>query len=142
MPQILVSVLKVWVLWVQGKVRMTTGLPFCSQATTFSVFPRAFSSESWEGPPWASEEGRAKRVGSGALVLNSSLVLLWSGVLICEASAQAGVGILLRETSPSFFCKQTTFLRSGGRGPLPAPSPLQPGPWAAGGPSPFLVLRE
>lgn len=43
MPQILVSVLKVWVLWVQGKVRMTTGLPFCSQATTFSVFPRAFS---------------------------------------------------------------------------------------------------
>lgn len=42
MPQILVSVLKVWVLWVQGKVRMTTGLPFCSQATAFLSVPSGF----------------------------------------------------------------------------------------------------
>lgn len=42
MPQILVSVLKVWVLWVQGKVRMTTDLPFCSQATTFLSVPSGF----------------------------------------------------------------------------------------------------
>jgi hypothetical protein len=35
----------------------------------------------------------------------------FSVFLICQASAWAWVGELLIQTGPSFFCKQTTFLR-------------------------------
>ena len=84
------------------------------------------SQEPWEAPPGGLLRREGQRGGSGALVLNSSLACQWSGFLICSASTQARVGILLMETSPSFFCKQTTFLRWGGRGPWAPPRVMLP----------------
>lgn len=64
-----------------------------------------------------------RKVGRGtgseppALVLNSSGPL--PGLIFLSAKHQLGFGfgILLMQTCPSFFCKQTTFLRCGGNGP-------------------------
>ena len=82
MHTILVSFLMIWVCRGQGKVKMTRGLTVFSQANSSISQCSQDSEEFWKVPPWASEGGRAKWV-LGALVLNSSLLCLWSGFLIC-----------------------------------------------------------
>lgn len=91
MHKILVSFLMVWVSWVQGKVKITPGPASCSQANVSISQCSLGLSGVLGSPSMASEEGWAKGVGSGTLVLNSSLACLWSGFLIC-LSISRGLG--------------------------------------------------
>lgn len=54
MHKILVPFLMLWVRWVQGKVRMTAGLTFFSQANTSISHVLLDSQEFWEVSPWVS----------------------------------------------------------------------------------------